>query len=263
MPRANRYFLPGYVWHITHRCHKREFLLKFARTRQRYQHWLYQARRRFAVEILNYTITSNHVHLIVRNRGGENEIPEMIQLVASRTAQEYNAMKGRKGAFWEDRYHATAIETGSHLQRCLTYVDLNMVRAGAVRHPEEWVHGGYNEIQGNRRRNTIIDLNGLAEVLDLGSREALRTAHREWIAEILRSDAQRREEIWAHSLAVGSAEFVRQVQLDLGHQGRYRSRGESAGVSVLREAEEGYGAVFGAENEPLGAENGLFGDVSL
>ena len=31
MPRANRHFLPGYVWHITHRCHKKEFLLKFAR----------------------------------------------------------------------------------------------------------------------------------------------------------------------------------------------------------------------------------------
>ena len=30
MPRANRYFLPGHVWHITHRCHKKEFLLKFA-----------------------------------------------------------------------------------------------------------------------------------------------------------------------------------------------------------------------------------------
>ena len=33
MPRANRYFLPGYVWHITHRCHKREFLLKCAQVR--------------------------------------------------------------------------------------------------------------------------------------------------------------------------------------------------------------------------------------
>ena len=22
MPRANRHFLPGHVWHITHRCHK-------------------------------------------------------------------------------------------------------------------------------------------------------------------------------------------------------------------------------------------------
>jgi putative transposase len=118
-------------------------LFKFARTRQRYQYWLYQARKRFEIEILNYSITSNHIHLIVRNCGAKNEIPDLIQLVAGRTGQEYNARKGRKGAFWEDRYHATAIETGKHLQRCLTYIDLNMVRAGAVKHPEEWGQGGY------------------------------------------------------------------------------------------------------------------------
>jgi len=29
MPRANRYFLPGHVWHITHRCHHKTLLLKF------------------------------------------------------------------------------------------------------------------------------------------------------------------------------------------------------------------------------------------
>jgi len=33
MARAKRHFLPGHVWHITHRCHKKEFLLKFARDR--------------------------------------------------------------------------------------------------------------------------------------------------------------------------------------------------------------------------------------
>ena len=33
MPRANRHFLPGYVRHITHRCHKKEFPLKFARAK--------------------------------------------------------------------------------------------------------------------------------------------------------------------------------------------------------------------------------------
>ena len=26
MPRTNRYFLPGHVWHITHRCHERRRL---------------------------------------------------------------------------------------------------------------------------------------------------------------------------------------------------------------------------------------------
>ena len=34
MPRANRYFLPGHIWHITHRCHKKEFLLKFTGDRK-------------------------------------------------------------------------------------------------------------------------------------------------------------------------------------------------------------------------------------
>lgn len=31
MPRAHRYFLPNHIWRITHRCHQRAFLLKFAR----------------------------------------------------------------------------------------------------------------------------------------------------------------------------------------------------------------------------------------
>ena len=34
MPRANRYFLLGLVWHITHRLHRKAFLLKFARDRE-------------------------------------------------------------------------------------------------------------------------------------------------------------------------------------------------------------------------------------
>lgn len=34
MPRANRHHIPGQVWHITHRCHKDDFLLKFAKDRQ-------------------------------------------------------------------------------------------------------------------------------------------------------------------------------------------------------------------------------------
>ena len=31
MAKAKRHYLPGHIWHITHRCHKKEFLLRFAR----------------------------------------------------------------------------------------------------------------------------------------------------------------------------------------------------------------------------------------
>ena len=67
MARANRHHLPGYVWHITHRCHKKEFLLKFEKDKKRWINWLFEAKNRFGLCILNYTVTSNHIHLLVHD----------------------------------------------------------------------------------------------------------------------------------------------------------------------------------------------------
>jgi REP element-mobilizing transposase RayT len=93
-----------------------------------------EAKKRFGLCVLNYMVTSNHVHLLVKDTGA-NVIAESMQLIAGRTAQEYNQRKGKQGAFWEDRYHAMAIETDEHLHRCLIYMDLNMVRANEYRSP--------------------------------------------------------------------------------------------------------------------------------
>ena len=155
MARAHRHYLAGQIWHLTHRCHERQFLLKFALDRQAWISWLFQARKRFGLCVLDYTVTSNHIHLLVFDREGRDVIPNSIQLVAGRSAQAYNRRKQRKGAYWEDRYHATAVETGEHLKQCLVYIDLNMVR-GVVAHPEQWRDCGYVEIQHPRTRGRII-----------------------------------------------------------------------------------------------------------
>jgi len=99
MARASRHYIPGNVWHITHRCHKKEFLLKFGRDRRRWIEWLFEARKRYGLKVLNYMVTSNHVHLLVADDGDERTIPESIQLIAGKTGQEYNRRKNRKGAF--------------------------------------------------------------------------------------------------------------------------------------------------------------------
>lgn len=49
------------------------------------------------------------------DEGDRDVIPKSMQLVAGRTGQEYNQRKCRKGGFWEDRYHATAVERGALL----------------------------------------------------------------------------------------------------------------------------------------------------
>jgi putative transposase len=54
MPRSIRRFIPGHIWHITHRCHKKEFLLKFARDRRRYLWRLFEAKKRYGLCVLNF-----------------------------------------------------------------------------------------------------------------------------------------------------------------------------------------------------------------
>ncbi len=258
MPRANRHYIPGFVWHITHRCHKKEFLLKFARDRRRLLQWLYEAKKRHGLSVLNYTVTSNHIHLLVRDRGERDVIPASMQLIAGRMAQEYNNRKCRKGAYWEDRYHGTAVEADSHLVRCLIYMDLNMVRAGVVKHPLEWPYGGYNEIQKPPQRYAILDYEELQGLLGYRSMEGLALARRGWIEEALSKATLRREGRWTESIAVGSEYFVHATQATLGIKAHGREVIGADGSYELRESEAAYMPILGRENDVLRLQNRYF-----
>jgi len=255
MARANRHFIPGYVWHITHRCHKGEFLLKFSRDRRRYLQWLYQARKRYGLSILDFNVTSNHIHLLVVDGGDRDVIPKSMQLVAGRTGQEFNQRKNRKGAFWEDRYHATAVETGDHLVRCMVYIDTNMVRAGVVSHPIMWPFSGYNQIQAPRRKNVLIDYERLQTLLGLSCYDEVKSCHKKWVEKYLEDSPGACQEEWTRSIAVGSRSFVEHVKELMGFRAKGRQAAEAAQGYQLREPLPIYGGLFDIKNDDMGPEN--------
>jgi putative transposase len=262
MARAHRHYLPGFIWHITHRCHKKEFLLKFEKDRKRYLYWLYQARKRYGLKILNYMVTSNHIHLLVAGDDRRDVIPKSIQLIAGRTGQEFNQRKGRKGAFWEDRYHATAVEEGDHFFRCCVYVDLNMVWAGVVIHPSQWPYSGYNEIQKPRRKNVLIDYEKFKELLGTDNYDKARQDHEGWIAELL-SKGSGQDSKWTESIAVGSKDFIDNVKAKLGTWGKGRDTRGTDSDYQLREPANSYMHLFEAEKEDIGSENGYFWNINI
>ena len=261
MARAKRHFIPGYIWHITHRCHKREFLLKFSKDRHRYLKWLYQARKRYGLTVLNYMVTSNHIHLLVLDTGKRDVIPRSMQLVAGRTGQEYNQRKNRSGAFWEDRYHATAVESGKHLERCLVYIDTNMVRAGMVDHPSKWPFSGYNEIQKPRRKNVLIDYERLQGLLGADSYDQLKKSHKSWVEAHLEDGAKERQSEWTGSIAVGSKSFIENVKRRLGFRAKGREIIAGEDVYQLRERSASYNTLFEGKNEDIDPQNTHYWDV--
>ena len=261
MPRANRHYTPGQVWHITHRCHKRDFLLGFRKDRRRWQHRLFEAKKRFGLQVLNYTITSNHIHLLVVDGEEREVLPRSLQLIASRTGQEYNHRKKRQGAFWEDRYHATAVESGEHFVRCLIYIDLNMVRAGVVGHPSEWQECGYHEIFNPPQRYAIINHQKLVELAMVQNLKEFKNSYAGWLQEMQPSLGKGREDKWSSSIAVGSEEFVTKIKLLLGIKAEGRNIVKTTGgASELREASSSYNSVFMLENGCLSIENSYYWD---
>ena len=225
--------------------------------------WLYQSKKRYGMALLNYMITSNHIHLLVVDTGKKDVIPKSMKLVAGRTGQEYNQRKNRRGAYWEDRYHATAVESGEHLARCLVYIDTKMVRAGVVSHPSKWPFSGYNEIQKPRMKNVLTDYERLQGLLGASTYDQLRRNHKGWVEEQLSDGKKERQELWTGSIAVGSKSFVENVKARLGFRAKGRDVIESNEGYQLREspAHYHYQAPLEVENEDIELENTYFWNV--
>jgi putative transposase len=234
MPRANRYYLPGNTYHLTHRCHNRQFLLRFAVDRDAYRRILWETKPRDLVRVLSYSLTCNHVHLLALAED-DRGISTWMQRAEGEFAQWYNRRKGRCGAFWQDRYHATQIEGPQHSERCMTYIELNMVRAGVVSHPRQWRWCSYQEWMGVRKRYCLVDIERALEFFGGHPLQAYRDHYEDRIRDRIARDEMAREPCWTESIAVGSAEFVGQVEAQTSWRRRFEREEITPGAWALRE----------------------------
>lgn len=179
-----------------------------------------------------------------------------MQLIAGRTAQQYNQRKQGKGAYCEDRYHATAIQTDEHLIRCLVYIDLNIVRAGAVKHPSEWYGSGYREIQMSPIRKAIINIEQLVNLCNLEQVEEFRANHKRWVEDKLQDKILKREAFWSESVAVGTKSFLEHTQIELGILAKGRTCRTVEDTYQLKEDNAEYH--FKPKKVRLRHENGYF-----
>jgi len=164
----------------------------------------------YFAEVLGFCLMGNHFHLLVRMKTGEGiddeeikrrfslyygnekkvvlndgQIPhlrekwsslsEYVKEIKQGFSRFYNRRHGRKGFFWSDRFKSVIVDEGETLINCLAYIDLNPVRAGMVKKPEEyrWCSLGYHVQSRNEGVFLSLDF-GLREFGVKKSHERLR-----------------------------------------------------------------------------------------
>jgi putative transposase len=91
-----------------------------------------EARERLGARIVEFSVQSNHIHLIIEARDRAS-MSASLKGLAVRLARALNRLRDRTGAVFADRYHARALRTPLEVKRALAYVLCNVRKHAAQR----------------------------------------------------------------------------------------------------------------------------------
>lgn len=95
------------------------------------------ASHKTSFRVVQYSVQSNHLHLIVE-ASDEMCLSRGMQGLSIRMARAAHRALGHRGRIFEDRYHAHALKTPTETRNALLYVLQNWVKHGAAGGLDPW-----------------------------------------------------------------------------------------------------------------------------
>ena len=136
MARIARVVAPGFPHHITQRGNRRQHTFFRDEDYQAYLHLMSEWCSRCGVEVWAYCLMPNHIHLIAVP-DSEDGLRLAIGEAHRRYTRFINFREGWRGHLWQGRC-ASCVMDKRYLLACARYVEMNPVRAGLVKKPEDW-----------------------------------------------------------------------------------------------------------------------------
>jgi REP element-mobilizing transposase RayT len=144
-----------------------------------YERWS----RKYGWRTLAWVLLTNHHHFLVKQTNGD--LSRGMRVLHSGFSRRMNAKHGqtRRGHLVRHCFYAGALETDGAVAAAARYLDLNPVRAGVCRQPEECVHSSYAATIGLREARPFHHPEELLQLLGRPSLEAARHVYRAFVAE--------------------------------------------------------------------------------
>jgi REP element-mobilizing transposase RayT len=154
-----RYLQHGMVYHIISKTLRGQFLLAPKKgvsslcggvVAMAQQNWP-------EVKLYGFAFMSNHIHLMVSGRG--NEVSSFVGFIKREISRRLGQRYKLPGAFWHQRFVATALPTEESQVKCLKYILSQGVKEDLVEKPEHWpgLHCAKHMMTGARIKAEWLD----------------------------------------------------------------------------------------------------------
>ena len=205
MPRAPRLVAPGGTVHVVTRCNNREFHFTTAEDFHVVLDHLREMARTYEMVVYAYTVMSNHLHLLLQ-APTTDPLGRPLRWLLTQTAKAFHKARGRRGHFWERRYHAGLVEDDVYALAALRYLDWNAVRAGLVADPSAYPWSSC-AVYARGTANPLVTPH--PSYLALSPYPAVRQRqYRGLLAPSANPEADARDPRWSSQAVIGSPAFL-------------------------------------------------------
>jgi putative transposase len=210
MARKLRLHVAGMPAHLMQRGNNRCDCFVDDSDRLLYLALLEDAARIHGCGVHAFVLMTNHVHMLASGQD-ENAISRMMKRIGESYVRVFNKRHERTGTLWEGRFRASIVDSRSYFLTCQRYIECNPVRAGMV---PDAVDYAWSSFRHNALGQTSSFLSPHPAYLALGAtggerRERYRAL---FATPESRADLELIRECVNAGLALGDADFIRQVE---------------------------------------------------
>lgn len=156
MPRLPRFLPPDNVYHIMSRGNNHGVIFTCDDDRRFYLERLSELKAEHPFDLYHYCLMPNHIHLqakIYKETGFSTFVKRLNLGYYHYFRQRY----GFDGVFWQGRFKSQLVSNDIYLIQCGKYIELNPVRAGIVKQPEDYQWSSYTHYAFGKSDSLVTD----------------------------------------------------------------------------------------------------------
>ncbi len=142
MGRALRVNEGGYIYHVLNRANARVQIFDNDKDYQLFESILEEAKEKFDMRILAYSIMPNHWHLVLYPKK-DGELSKFMNWLTLTHTQRWHVIKKTtgQGHLYQGRYKSFICQDDAHFLTLVRYVERNSKKANLVKKAENWKWG--------------------------------------------------------------------------------------------------------------------------
>ncbi len=218
MARKPRIEFSGALYHVYSRGNQKQDIFLDGQDFKVFVSRLLEYKEEHGFLLYAYTLMKNHFHLLIKT--GETGLSKIMQGLLQSYTQYFNLKHKKVGHVFQGRYKAVLCQEDTYFLALVRYIHLNCVRAGCVKHPDdyEWCsHGAY--VNGG---SALVDVDAALENFSEDKSAAVKK-YRVFINDALKpgADLGRSDDICTiiDQTFLGNERFIKEVSKKAGDGG--------------------------------------------